>query len=240
MSDKVLIVDDDEALLKLLGEDLAIAGFEVAVAADGREALMQFDEFEPDLLVLDVTLPTLREHPSAPKDGLEILAHIRKKHKTPIIILSDTHIGTVKILALEMGADDYVTKPFNGKELVARIHAVLRRAGTDELEGIVLEFPGLLIEEASRKVWRAGDEVALTALEFDLLFYFAARPGQVFTRDQIMDRLWESQIVSSAAIDVHVSNLRKKLRVSNSEQDYIGTVRGVGYRFEASGSSDLK
>ncbi len=154
--------------------------------------------------------------------------------------LSDTHIGTVKILALEMGADDYVTKPFNSKELVARIHAVLRRAGADRLEGIVLEFPGLLIEEASRRVWRAGDEVALTALEFDLLFYLAARPGQVFTRDQIMDRIWDSQIVSPAAIDVHVSNLRKKLRVSNSEHEYIDTVRGVGYRFEASGSSDLK
>jgi DNA-binding response OmpR family regulator len=176
MSGKVLIVDDDETLLKTLGTALATAGFEVAVAADGREALTQFDKFQPDLLVLDVTLPTLREHPSAPKDGLEILAHIRKKHKTPVIILSDTHIGTVKILALEMGADDYVTKPFNGKELVARIQAVLRRAGTDPLGGIVLEFPGLLIEEASRRVYREGDEVALTALEFELLFYLAARP----------------------------------------------------------------
>lgn len=234
MSNKVLIVDDDKQLLDSLSEELTQAGFLTETAVDGKEAMKAFDSFEPDVLVLDITLPTHRGDLSAPKDGLEVLARVRSSNNLPIIMLSNTSIGTVKVMALDMGADDYVTKPFDAQELIARIHAALRRSQDAGDVDPSLEIDGLLIDPSARTVHRGEEEIPLTAIEFDLLYTFASRPGHVFTRDHLLDLLWRERVVTTRVVDVHIGKLRKKIQSDPDTPSLIQTVRSVGFRLDLS------
>jgi DNA-binding response OmpR family regulator len=220
--DRILIVDDEPKIVRLVRDYLEHAGFAVTVARDGREALMRVRTDRPDLVVLDIGLPEL--------DGLDVTRSLRRDSSVPIIMLTARDDETDTVLGLELGADDYVTKPFSPRELVARVRAVLRRhesGATDELlraGDLVLDLPRLRATVEERAV-------PLTATEFQLLATMARQPGRVFTRSQLLDAIHGVAFESyERAIDAHVKNIRRKLEANPRSPRYLLTVYGVGYR----------
>lgn len=224
---KILIVDDEPSIREVVSMYLERAGYDVAVSIDGTSALERLQKALPDLVVLDLMLPEL--------DGLEIVRWLRAHGNTPIIILTARGEETDRILGLEMGADDYVVKPFSARELVSRVKAVLRRTyeTSPEPERRTLVYGDLHIEPETRRVEVNGEEVALTATEFDLLYILAQHPRQVFNRDQLLDHVWGiTDYIDPTSVTVHIHRLREKIEDDPANPRYVQTVWGVGYRFE--------
>jgi DNA-binding response OmpR family regulator len=221
---RVLVVDDEKKIRDLVTAYLRSDGFEVAEAQDGSEALAKIRRAEPDLVILDVMMPGM--------DGIDVLREVRKFSDVFVMLLTARAEETDKLIGLSVGADDYLTKPFSPRELVARAKAILRRgrerAVADEE---VLRFDDLTVDLARREVTRRGAVCDLTALEFDLLSALASAPGRVFTRRQLVERVWGWDFFGDErVVDVHIRNLRKALDDSASDPRVIGTVRGVGYK----------
>jgi DNA-binding response OmpR family regulator len=223
----ILLVDDEDSVQKLLTFPLERDGFRVLQARDGEEALAKFAGERVDLVVLDIMLPKL--------DGLEVCKRLRAKSSVPIIMLTARDDELDKVLGLELGADDYITKPFSIREFRSRIRALLRRAAAprhDPRQDDVIVNDGIRIDLARRTVEAAGKPVQLTYVEFELLRILAANPGRVYTRQMLLEALWGgSEYREPRTIDVHVRHLREKLEQDPSEPELIFTVRGVGYRF---------
>ena len=226
----VLVVDDEPMLRNLLSRLLRMEGYDVIEAEDGQAALNQIEERHPDLVLLDVMMPT--------RDGLDVLGDLRKTSDVPVILVSALGQEADRVLGLKLGADDYVVKPFSAAELSARIESVLRRANVREASATPasgrLGFDGLAIDPTTREVTRGGEKVEMTAKEFDLLAFLAGSPRQVFTREQLLRQVWgsSSDWQSDATITEHVRRLRKKIEDDPDRPRWITTVRGVGYRFE--------
>jgi len=220
----VLVVDDEHRIAHLVRDYLENAGFRVVVAYDGKMAMTQFRYEQPDLVVLDLNLPGM--------DGIDVARAIRQERNTPIIMLTARVEETDRIVGLELGADDYVTKPFSPRELVARVRAVLRRAGESEPGSPLLRIRDLVIDAEKRTVARDGEAIDLTTTEFDLLTVLARQPGRVFSRMELLDRVQGTAFEGyERTIDVHIKNLRKKLEPDPRHPTYILTVYGAGYRF---------
>ena len=219
---KILIVDDDENICEVIKMYLETTGYNVKVAHDGKAAKEEFVNFSPNLVVLDMMLPGI--------DGMEVLKWIRKDSNVPVIMLTAKGETFDKVLALEIGADDYVVKPFEPKELLARVKAVMRRYSGEEPD-VVLNFPGLTIDANSYKVIYNGEEVKTPPKEFELLHYLASNKNKVFTRDQLLCEVWGYDYPGdSRTVDVHIKRLREKL--NGGEEWQLETVWGVGYKFE--------
>jgi DNA-binding response OmpR family regulator len=223
----ILLVDDEESVQKLLTYPLERDGYRVVQARDGEEALQHFAEERIDLVVLDVMLPKL--------DGLEVCKRLRAESSVPVIMLTARDDEVDKVLGLELGADDYITKPFSIREFRSRVRAVLRRATAprhDAAESGVIEVDELRIDPARRTVEVDGQAADLTYVEFELLRALVSRPGRVFSRQRLLEALWgSSDYRDPRTIDVHVRHLREKLERDPSDPRYLLTVRGVGYRF---------
>jgi len=225
MDEHVLLVEDDASIREVATLGLEQAGFRVTASADGREGLVQFRQRTFALVLLDVMLPSL--------DGFDVLREIRKESQTPVVMLTARADLHDVVVGLELGADDYVTKPFELPELVARIKAVLRRAAADPGDR-VLAVDGLEIDPGGFTVKRGGEEIALTATEFRLLLELARRPKQVFTRELLLELVWNYDYLGdSRLVDAAVQRLRAKIEADPKEPKLIRTVRGVGYRFDA-------
>jgi two-component system, OmpR family, response regulator len=226
-SSTILLVDDEDAVQKLLTYPLEREGFRVVQAWDGEEALERFAHESVDLVVLDVMLPKL--------DGLEVCKRLRAQSSVPIIMLTARDDELDKVLGLELGADDYITKPFSIREFRSRVRALLRRASTprtDDRQSDQITADGLSIDVARRQVEVEGRVVDLTYVEFELLRALAGSPGRVFSRQALLEALWGgSDYREPRTIDVHVRHLREKLERDPREPRFIQTVRGVGYRF---------
>lgn len=219
---KVLVVEDELKIARLVREYLTEAGFDVTVALNGEEGLAAARGDRPDLMILDLGLPGM--------DGFDVTRSIRSQMAMPIIMLTARSEETDRVIGLELGADDYVVKPFSPRELVARVKAVLRRT-RGELPTEVIRVADLVIDIPSRAVRRGEELIATTATEFELLVRLASQPGRVFTRSQLLDALHGVSFESyERAIDAHVKNLRKKLERDPHHPEYITTVYGVGYR----------
>ena len=224
---RVLVVDDERTVTEVVERYLLREGFDVAVAGDGPEALRLARVWGPDLMILDLRLPGL--------DGLEVCRRLRQHTRLPIIMLTSRSEETDRVVGLEMGADDYVVKPFSPRELVARVKSVLRRASADPRQdaGGTLRFDGVAINPLTRTVNVNGAAVQLTAKEFDLLFHLAAHRGQVFTRSQLMDQVWDYEYAADpSTVTVHIRRLREKVESDPVRPRLIKTVWGVGYKFE--------
>jgi len=225
---RILVVEDEPSIREVLNLYLRRAGYEVEVAGDGRAALESLADRMPDLVVLDLMLPHV--------DGLEITRWLRERGDTPIIMLTARREEPERIAGLEMGADDYVVKPFSPQEVVSRVRAVLRRTrGVAEPGGGArpLVFGELKIDPRTRLVEVRGEERALTAREFDLLWTMARHPRQVFSRDQLLDHIWGlTEYIDPSTVTVHIRRLREKIEADPASPRYILTVWGVGYRFE--------
>lgn len=246
MSQKILIIEDEDGIIHVINLYLKDAGYTVVVAKDGADGLALHAREHPDLVILDIMLPAI--------DGFEVCRRIRTWSKTPILILTARGDEEDRINGLELGADDYLVKPFSPRELVSRVRAILRRVGDvagsnasagesqaqntsanptrSGVNATVLRFPGLSIDLLARRVEVNNREVALTPTEFDLLALLARSPDRVFTREVLMNQVWGYDYLGDGhTIDVHISALRKKIE-SDPEQRYIKTVWRVGYRFE--------
>ncbi len=201
-------------------------GYDVAIVHDGKAALDEFQTFAPDLVVLDLMLPKI--------DGREVCRRIRSRSQTPVIMLTARGEEIDKLVGLELGADDYVTKPFSPRELVARVKAVLRRSGKrDDRDNDVLRFDDLEMSGTARTVENKNGAVQLTAREFDLLYFLASNPGHVFSRPQLMDEVWDYEFVGdTSTVTVHMRRLRSKVELDPSRPRHLKTVWGVGYKFE--------
>ena len=225
----VLIVDDEPNIVEVVGAYLRRELFNVVTAGDGEAALRLVAEHSPDLIVLDVMLPRL--------DGLEVCRRVRSNHNTPIIMLTARGEETDKLVGLGIGADDYLTKPFSPRELVARIKAVLRRSKAAQVQepgaDQALRFPGLRINPRTRVVETERGQVELTAKEFDLLLFLASHPNEVFSRAQLLDQVWDySYYGDTSTVTVHVRRLREKIEPDPMRPRYVKTVWGIGYKFE--------
>ncbi len=225
-ADTILVVEDEHSIADVVSLYLKRAGYQVKVAYDGKAALEIIEEKLPDLMILDIMLPHV--------DGLEITRWIRSLGaETPIIMLTARREEADRIAGLELGADDYVVKPFSPQELVSRVKAVLRRTKGTIGNAETLEFGDLYINPQTRIVTVSRDEKTLTATEFDLLVLLARHPRQVFTRDQLLDRVWGlSEYVDPSTVTVHVRRLREKIEPDPANPRYVQTVWGVGYKFE--------
>jgi DNA-binding response OmpR family regulator len=222
----ILVVDDEPNLVELVRGYLAREGYQVLTAADGPTALELARAHDPDLLVLDVMLPGL--------DGFEVCRRLRLFSDAYVLMLTARSEEVDAIVGLSVGADEYVTKPFSPRELVARVKALLRRprhGGLTPDEPAPRQLGDVVIDEARHEVTRRGEPIALTAREFALLAALAAHPGRVFTRAQLLERIWGAEYYDDHVVDVHVANLRKKLEDDPQKPRYLETVRGVGYRF---------
>ncbi|MGZ4315767.1 MAG: response regulator [Gaiellaceae bacterium] len=226
-SSTILLVDDEDSIQKLLAYPLEREGYRVLQARDGVEALEQFASEHVDLVVLDIMLPKL--------DGLEVCKRLRAESEVPIIMLTARDDELDKVLGLELGADDYITKPFSIREFRSRVRALLRRAAVSrqvDEDGEVISAQGLAIDLARRVVEVGGNRVQLTYVEFELLRILASHPGRVYSRRMLLEALWGgADYREPRTIDVHVRHLREKLEPDPAEPEYILTVRGVGYRF---------
>jgi DNA-binding response OmpR family regulator len=228
---RILVVDDEATVRDIVRRYLVADGFDVVEAADGQQALDQARALDPDLVILDVLMPGM--------DGLEVLRRIRTASDVYVILLTARGEEVDKLIGLSVGADDYLTKPFSPRELVARVRAVLRRQRDQQLpraDADTMAFEGLVIDTARREVRTAAGAVELSALEFDLLVALARSPGRVFTRRQLLERVWGWDFVGDErVVDVHIRSLRRALGDDASEPRVIGTVRGVGYKLVAVG-----
>jgi len=224
---QILVVEDEPSIAEVVCLYLRRARFQVQHVRDGRAALQVLEQHIPDLLVLDVMLPY--------KDGFEIMRWVRQRSEVPVILLTARREEAERIAGLEMGADDYVVKPFSPQELVSRVRAVLRRArpAAEESPDKPLEFEGLRIDPQTRLVAAGGREIVLTAKEFDLLWLMARHPRQVYTRQQLLERVWGlSDYIDPSTVTVHVRRLREKIEADPSNPLHILTLWGVGYKFE--------
>ena len=225
-SSTILLVDDEDSVQKLLAYPLERDGFRVLQARDGEEALARFADEHVDLVVLDLMLPKL--------DGLEVCKRLRAESEVPIIMLTARDDELDKVVGLELGADDYITKPFSIREFRSRVRALLRRASVARSNGQqnVISAHGLTIDIGRRSVKIDGRPVQLTYVEFELLRTLAANPGRVYSRRMLLEALWGgADYREPRTIDVHIRHLREKLEADPAEPEYILTVRGVGYRF---------
>jgi len=229
---RVLIIEDDKDIVELVRYNLANEGFEVTAIADGSSGLASLRKAAPDLLILDLMLPRM--------PGLEVCKEIRRDstlNRLPILMLTARGEEADRVVGLEMGADDYVTKPFSPRELVARVKALLRRA---EPAGDIerpIEVGRLSIDPSSYRVTRAGKTLTLSTLEFRLIYYLAARPNRVFTRDQLLDAVWGTdRFVTPRSVDVYIRRLREKIEMDPENPIHLKTVRGAGYLFESAAS----
>ena len=228
---KILVVEDDERTAGQLRQDLLDDGFLVKCVSDGLSALERIHEFQPDLVVLDIDLSMAVS--SQYMDGLKLLEKLRRDSEVPVLMLTGTSAPSVKVFALTIGADDYLTKPFDQRELTARIRSILRRGRLRVASGGVLEFDGLRIDPRGRKVWKSGAEVHLTNLEFEILLAMAKRPGWVFSREQLILTAWKfDRYGDERVVDTHVAQLRKKIEDDPLHPKVVVTVRGVGYRLD--------
>ena len=226
IAQRILVVEDDARIADLVVKNLTSAGYECHVSPDGGHALADLPRVKPALVVLDLGLPGM--------DGLEVMRRIRRDDDVPILVVTARSSESDKLLGLEVGADDYVTKPFSPAELVARVRALLRRSGGTVTEHVI-ELGELRIDPARRIVERAGEPMELTTLEFDLLYFLASRPGRVYSREALMSQVWGSdRVVDDRSIDSLVSRVRRKLEADPSQPRYLQTVWGAGYRFSES------
>ena len=227
-NERVLVVDDEPIVTEVVQRYLVREGYHVMMAADGETALKLARDAGPDLVVLDLMLPRL--------DGLEVCRRLRAESNVPIIMLTAKGEEADKILGLGLGADDYLTKPFSPGELTARVKAVLRRtqaAPAQAMPGDVLKLGALRVNPRARSVERDGEALHLTAKEFDLLYFLAKNAGQVFTREQLLDQVWDYEWYGDAStVTVHIRRLREKVEPSPMRPRYIKTVWGIGYKFE--------
>ncbi|MCI1944602.1 response regulator transcription factor [Clostridium luticellarii] len=220
---KILIVDDDENICEVIKMYLENAGYKTQIANDGKMAETLFLEYKPDLVLLDIMLPNI--------DGIDVLKWIRKEYETPVIMLTAKGETFDKVLGLELGADDYIVKPFEAKEMLARIKAVLRRYTVDNDNKEVLKFEQLTIDINSYNVVYKNEEIKMPPKEFELLYYLANNKNRVFTREQLLCEVWGYDYPGdSRTVDVHIKRLREKLQGGPNWQ--IETVWGVGYKFE--------
>jgi DNA-binding response OmpR family regulator len=224
----ILVVEDEASIAEVVSLYLQRAGFTVQIAPDGKNAMTFFEREQPDFVILDLMLPEV--------DGLSLTRWLRDRSNVPIIMLTARREEMDRIAGLEMGADDYVVKPFSPQELVSRVRAVMRRLGRDQAEAEnerSLSFDGLSIDPRSRVVRVDNTDVELTAKEFDMLYLMARHPKQVFTREQLLDRVWGgSQYIDPGTVTVHVRRLREKIEADASKPARLLTVWGVGYKFE--------
>jgi len=224
----ILVVEDEASIAEVVSLYLKRAGYEVLIASDGKQAMELFESQGPDFVVLDLMLPEV--------DGLSLTRWLRDRSNVPIIILTARREEIDRIAGLEMGADDYVVKPFSPQELVSRVRAVMRRLGREGAEAEPersLSFDGLAIEPRSRVVTVQDSPVELTAKEFDMLYLLARHPKQVFTREQLLERVWGgAQYIDPGTVTVHVRRLREKIEGDPSKPTRLLTVWGVGYKFE--------
>lgn len=224
MNKRALIVEDDSNIAELLRLYLGKDGFEIMISPDGGKAKPMFDLFQPDVVLLDIMLPV--------KDGWQVCREIREKSSVPIIMLTAKGETNDKISGLEMGADDYVTKPFDVKELIARVHAVMRRTDSEAPVEKKLEFDKLTINLDSYELIVDGKKVEAPPKEMELLYHLASSPNRVFTRNQLLDEVWGFDYFGdSRTVDVHIKRLREKLE-GVSDKWSLKTVWGVGYKFE--------
>ena len=225
--ERILVVDDEVGIRELVGTYLRNEGYTVDEAVDGESALDCFREHAPDLVVLDLRLPGI--------DGYDVLREIRRDSTVYVIVLTARSEETDKLIGLELGADDYMTKPFSPRELVARVRAVLRRGRGDDATGEApMSYDGLVIDVERHEVSVDGTPIELTSLEFQLLVALANTPGRVFTRRQLIEQVWGWDFYGDERlVDVHVRNLRKSLGDSADDPRFIATVRGVGYKMVA-------
>jgi two-component system alkaline phosphatase synthesis response regulator PhoP len=223
---RILVVDDEDNIRNLIRSYLSAEGYTVDYAADGPQALATFRHHHPALIILDIMLPGM--------DGLEVLQQIRRESDVYVLLLTAKSEETDRVVGLTVGADDYLTKPFSPRELVARVKAILRRgrnvASADEE---MLTFAHILIDSSRHQVWRNEEQIDLTALEFKLLKALATYAGMVLSRQQLLERVWGYDFYGDErVVDVHIGHLRQKLEADPAEPQYIYTVRGVGYKFE--------
>jgi two-component system alkaline phosphatase synthesis response regulator PhoP len=222
---KILLVDDEPSILSTVKAYLEQEGYTTVVAADGPAALKVARSFKPDLIVLDLMLPGM--------DGFEVLQQLRRESDVYVLMLSAKSAETDKIVGLTVGADDYMTKPFSPRELVARVKAVLRRGRNGNSPEHVLAFRRLRIDSSARQVWKDGDSVDLTAIEYDLLYVLARHQRRVLSREQLIEQVWGNDYYGDErVVDVHLGHLRRKVEDDPTNPALIVTVRGTGYRFE--------
>lgn len=221
----LLVVDDEESIRQPVSAYLEAEGYTVHTAADGQEALRLFQRHKPQFVILDVMLPGM--------DGFEVLKHIRRESDTYVLMLTAKSEEADRVVGLTMGADDYVTKPFSPRELVARVKAILRRERSVSAEASSLNFAHVRIDSQRHEVWRDEQEIDLTALEFELLKTLATYPGMVLSRAQLLEKVWGYDFYGDErVVDVHIGRIRQKLEVDPANPQYLQTVRGVGYKFE--------
>lgn len=230
---KILIVDDDENIAELISLYLVKECFDTRIVHDGEMAILQYKDYKPNLILLDLMLPGI--------DGYEVCREVRRESKVPIIMLSAKGEVFDKVLGLELGADDYMMKPFDSKELVARVKAVLRRffaeeekkaALSGENSGEFVSYPDLMISQTNYEVTYRGRRVEMPPKELELFYFLASHPNQVFTREQLLDHIWGYEYIGDTrTVDVHIKRLREKIK--NHDQWGLATVWGIGYKFEA-------
>jgi two-component system, OmpR family, response regulator ResD len=221
----ILVVDDEPTITDVVSRYLARAGYSTRVASDGPDALRIAGESRPDLVVLDLMMPGM--------DGLEVMRRLREHERVSVILLTAKGEHTDRIIGLRLGADDYVVKPFSPAELVARVDAVLRRVDNSPQPEEPIAFEDIQLDPVARRVTVRGEEAQLTVREYDLLLHFVRHPGQVFSRDQLMDSVWQySFYTDTSTVTVHVRRLRAKIEADASNPRWLQTVWGVGYRFQ--------
>ena len=231
MSKKILVVDDEQSIVTLLQYNLEQAGFKVITASDGEEGITKAVDEGPDLVILDLMLPKV--------DGIDVCKTLRqRKIDVPIIMLTAKDEELDKILGLELGADDYMTKPFSPREVIARVKAILRRSSlrsskNAEREDEMIEIQDVIIYPEKHEVYCRGNKLELTPKEFELLLFLAKNKGRVHTRDQLLSSIWNYDFAGDTRIvDVHISHLREKIEEETRKPRYIKTIRGLGYKFE--------
>jgi two-component system, OmpR family, alkaline phosphatase synthesis response regulator PhoP len=229
---RILVIEDDKDIVELVRYNLEKEGYQMTACIEGATGLAQVRKSAPDLLVLDLMLPKL--------SGLEICKEIRRDERLgrlPILILTARGDEADRVVGLELGADDYVTKPFSPRELVARVKALLRRVQPPGEEAKLLEIGELRVDPISYRAQREGRTLPLSTLEFRLLYYLASRPNRVFSRDQLLDAVWGTdRFVTPRSVDVYVRRLREKVERNPERPEYLKTVRGAGYLFETAAS----
>ena len=226
---KILIVDDDNNIAELISLYLTKECFDTKIVNDGEEALTAFEQYNPNLILLDLMLPGI--------DGYQVCREVRAKANVPIIMLSAKGEIFDKVLGLELGADDYMTKPFSPSELVARVKAHLARydrlTGSAAEKNKVIEIRGLKIDTTARRVWVNGEERTFTTKEFDLLTFLASHPNHVYSKEELFREIWDMESIGDiATVTVHIKKIREKVEVDTSNPQYIETIWGVGYRFK--------